>query len=113
MGFPRQELWSELPFPSPGDLLDPGIEPLFPALAGRFFTTEPPGKPSLSVMMYLLHVIQDLHVAWISECHLMLFNFSLELCHQSCNLREPETSEALKTVTLGIEFLILVWAGTN
>ena len=65
MGFPRQEHWSELPFPSPGDLLDPGIEPIFPALAGRFFTTEPPGKPSLSVMMYLLHVIQDLRVAWI------------------------------------------------
>ena len=44
----------------------------------------------------------------------MLFNFSLELCHQSRNLKEPETSEALKTVTLGMEFLILVvWVGTN
>ena len=37
MGFPRQECWSELPFPSPGDLPDPGIEPTSPALAGRFF----------------------------------------------------------------------------
>ena len=48
MGFPRQEYWSGLPFPSPGDLSDPGIEPVspaFPALAGGFFTTEPPGKP--------------------------------------------------------------------
>ena len=45
MGFPRQEYWSGFLFPSPGDLLDPGIEPVFPALAGRFFTTEPPGKP--------------------------------------------------------------------
>lgn len=43
----------------------------------------------------------------------MLFNFSLELDHQSRYLREPETSEALKTVTLGMEFLILVWAGRN
>ena len=43
--FPRQEYWSGLPFPSPGDLPDPGIEPVSPALAGRFFTTEPPGKP--------------------------------------------------------------------
>jgi len=33
MGFPRQEYWSELPFPSPGDLSDPGIERVLPALA--------------------------------------------------------------------------------
>ena len=42
MGFPRQESWSEWPFPSPGALPDPGFEPtslLSPALAGRFFTT--------------------------------------------------------------------------
>ena len=45
MGFPRQEYWSGLPFPSPGDLPDPGIESMSPALAGGFFTTEPPGKP--------------------------------------------------------------------
>jgi len=42
MGFPRQEYWSELQFPSPGDLPNPGVEP---ALAGGFFTTGPPGKP--------------------------------------------------------------------
>ena len=40
MTFPRQEYWSELPFPSPGDLPNPGIEPAFPALVGRFFTSE-------------------------------------------------------------------------
>ena len=44
MGFPKQEYWSGLPFPSPGDLLNPGIKPVFPALAGRFFTTDSPGK---------------------------------------------------------------------
>ena len=44
MGFSRQEYWSGLPFPSPGDLPDLGIEPGFPPLAGGFFTTEPPGK---------------------------------------------------------------------
>ena len=43
MGFPRQEYCSGLSFPSPGDLLNPGIELAFPALAGGFFTTEPPG----------------------------------------------------------------------
>ena len=47
MGFLRQEYWSRLPFPSPGDLPDSGIKPTSPALAGGFFTTEPPGKPNL------------------------------------------------------------------
>ena len=42
MGFPRQEYWSGLPFPSPGDLPDPGFQP---ALTGRFFTMEPWGRP--------------------------------------------------------------------
>ena len=42
-GFPSQEYWSELPFPFPGDLPNLGIKPMFPALAGRSFTTEPPG----------------------------------------------------------------------
>ena len=45
-GFSRQEYWSVLPLSSPGDLPKPGIEPMSPALAGGFFTTEPPGKPS-------------------------------------------------------------------
>ena len=48
MGFPRQEYWGGLPFLSPKDLPNPGIEPvspIAPALADRFFTTEPPGKP--------------------------------------------------------------------
>ena len=45
MEFSRQEYWSGLPFPPPGDLPDPGIIPVFPALASGFFTTEPPGKP--------------------------------------------------------------------
>ena len=44
MGFPRKEYWSGLPFPPPGDLPDSGIEPVSPASAGGFFTTEPPGK---------------------------------------------------------------------
>ena len=40
MGFSRQEYWSELPFPSPGDLPDPGIEPRSPALQADFLPTE-------------------------------------------------------------------------
>ena len=45
----RQEHWSGLPFPTPGDLLHLGIEPASPAFAGGFFTTEPPGKPQLVI----------------------------------------------------------------
>ena len=49
MTFHRQEYWSGLPFPSTGDLPDPGIKPAVPALAGRLFTTEPLGKPFLGL----------------------------------------------------------------
>ena len=48
MAFSRQEYWSALTFPTPGDLPDPGIKPASPeslALTARFFTTAPPGKP--------------------------------------------------------------------
>ena len=47
MGLSRQEYWSGLPFPTPEDLLKPGIQtlsPVSPALSGRFFTTVAPGK---------------------------------------------------------------------
>ena len=45
MGFSRQEYWSGLPFPSPGDLPNPGIEPGSPTLQADTLTSEPPGKP--------------------------------------------------------------------
>ena len=45
MGFSRQEYWSGLPFPSPGDLPNPGIEPGSPALQADALTSEPPEKP--------------------------------------------------------------------
>ena len=48
MGFPTQEYWIGLPFPSPGDLSDPGIEPVSAALASRLFTNEPLGMPSIT-----------------------------------------------------------------
>ena len=50
MEFSRQKYWSGWPFPTPGDLPDPGIEPTSlasPALAGGFFTTDLPGKPEV------------------------------------------------------------------
>ena len=45
MGFPNKKDWNELPFPTLGDLPDPGIELASLALADGFLTTEPPGKP--------------------------------------------------------------------
>ena len=56
--FPRQEYWIALPSPLPGDLPDPETEPVSPgppALAGRFFTADPPGKPFVNVcVLYLV-----------------------------------------------------------
>ena len=49
MGFFRQEYWSGLPFPSLGDLPNPGIEPGSPALEADALTSEPPGKPLTSL----------------------------------------------------------------
>ena len=53
--FPRQEYWTQLPFPSPGDLPSSGIKLTSSALqAGRFFTTEPPGKPHARVTICVI-----------------------------------------------------------
>ena len=56
MRFSRQEYWSGLPFPSPGDTPDPGIKPTSPAspvlAGGFFFTTESPRKPSNVYSMF-------------------------------------------------------------
>ena len=59
VGFFRQEYWSGLPFPLPGNLPDPGIEPMypvFPALAGGFSTTKSPGNPQpwCSIYQYFI-----------------------------------------------------------
>ena len=65
MGFSRQEYWSGLPFPSPGDLPDPGMEPVFPELAGRLFTAEPQYKCD--------NLVIDLHVSLpVCQCMCLL-----------------------------------------
>ena len=69
MGFSRQDYWSGLPFSTPGDLPNPGIEPASPALAGRFFTTKSPGKPfPLLINDSIFHSVNKLKV-------LIIFNF--------------------------------------
>ena len=54
MGFSRQEYWSELPFPSPGDLPNLGIKPESPALQADALSSEPPGKPSGYIVYTLI-----------------------------------------------------------
>ena len=55
MGFSRQEYWSGLPFPSPGDVPDPGIEPGSPALSADALPSEPPWKPVyIHICIYML-----------------------------------------------------------
>ena len=58
MGFSRQEYWSGLPFPSPGDLPDPGIEPGSPAFQADALTSEPPGKP------YMFYMLSKILATW-------------------------------------------------
>ena len=54
MGFSRQEYWSGLPVPSPGDLSDPGIEPRSPAFQADALTSRPPGKPLLEYSCFII-----------------------------------------------------------
>ena len=56
MGIPRREYWNKLSFPSPGGLPNSGIKPASPALAGRFFSTEPPGKPLHSQLLAVMNL---------------------------------------------------------
>ena len=67
MGFPRQEDWSGLPFPFPGDVPHGAIKAVSPTLAGRFFTTEPRGKPMLFRLQIYKHRLQDFYLfVWLS-----------------------------------------------
>ena len=60
MDFSRQEYWSGLPFPSPGDLPDPGIEPRSPTLQADTLTSEPPGNPKdLNVRPKTLKLLEE------------------------------------------------------
>ena len=64
--FSRQEYWSRLLFPTPGNLLDPGIKRVSPALAGGFIITYPPGKPKFILEIYKIIAYFQRHVYRIS-----------------------------------------------
>ena len=63
IGFPRQEYWSGLPFPSPGDLAYPGINSVSPALARRFFTLSHLGSSMPRMVMSNTHVLNE---SWVT-----------------------------------------------
>ena len=60
MGFPRQEYWSGLPFPSPGDVPDPGIEPGFPALQEILYCLSHQGRPNTHIQ--ILKVLRKIKI---------------------------------------------------
>ena len=64
MGFSRQDYWSGLPFPSPGDLPDPGIEPRSPAVEADALPSEPPGRPSTGKSRLNQDAAQMLSLEW-------------------------------------------------
>ena len=61
MGFARQDCWSGLPFPSPGDFPDPRIEPGCPALQADSLQSGPPGKPTIIIRLLKLDFCFSLH----------------------------------------------------
>ena len=80
MGFLRQEYWSRLPFPSPGDFPEPEIKPVYPLLACGFFATEPPGEP-ICCQLYCLISKKD---ALILKFHLVfIYDILQVLCWNS------------------------------
>ena len=92
MGFSRQEYWSGLPFPSAGDLPDPGIEAGSPALQADALTSEAPGKPP-----FWIQVIKREMKVWINNISRLIslthpiFLCSLSLIWILAGLTEPGT----------------------
>ena len=87
MEFSRQEYWSGLPLPTPGDLSNSGIEPTSPALA---FTTEPPGSPKASKIQFLGENSSDYSLLKVRALSIIYCNpHSDYLCHAHENSEAP------------------------
>ena len=71
MGFPRQEYWSGLPFSSPGALPNPRLKPMSLALAGGFFTTEPPGN-AIATWIDLENILSE--ISHVEKTNTILFH---------------------------------------
>ena len=80
MEFSRQEYWIRMPFPTLGDLLDPGIKLMSPesvVLVGRFFTTEAPGKPPIQLHSMKITSIDLLHLKSTPQFSTVQFSHSV------------------------------------
>ena len=76
-GISQQEYWSGFPFLTSGDLPDPGIEPASPELAGRFFTTEPPRKPGVSLLLFKTKICVYAHTHTHTHTYAQFINSRL------------------------------------
>ena len=87
MGFSRQEYWSGLPFPSPGDLSDPGTEPVSPALQADTLRSEPPGKPHIPIKLcvhtcvYVCMLVCSVAQSCVTLCDPVNFSLSGSSVH--------------------------------
>ena len=112
MGFSQQEYWSGLPFPTPGDLLNPEIKPTSlasPALAGEFFITVPPGKTYMCVCVY---VCVCMYVCMYVYTYIYIYAAkSLQSCPTLC---DPINGSPLGSSVPGIlQARILEWVAVS
>ena len=96
MGFSRQEYWSGVPLPSPGDLPNPGTEPGSPALQTDALPSEPPGKPIIFRACLIVHYID------VTPCNLLTALLLLSIWALSSFLL---SSTVLQGIFLGIKLL--------
>ena len=100
MEFSRQECWSGLPFPPPGDLPDPRIEPTSPALASGFFTTEPRRKPTSNVALSFSGLVLQKE-SWVSQGMLLI----VYVVEGVCSHDEQSSDLAILPPDSGLEVL--------
>ena len=110
MGFSRQEYWNRWPFPFPGDHPESRIKPTSPALAGEFFTTEPPGSLNIKVQVSFWNLVSILQQSESAIC--VFFGFPSHWGHQRalnrirCGIR---TFSLLIYFISSIQSLSCVW----
>ena len=99
VGFSRQEYWSGLPFPSPGDLPNPGIEPRSPTLQAYVLPSEPPGK---SISLYMPLVIHGVCAFCHSECYSSTFGPNKPISSSNTSLKKQKSVPRLEDKLAGL-----------
>ena len=100
LGFSRQEYWSGLPFPSPGDLPNPGIEPRSPAFQAEVLTSGPPGKP-------ICKASSNNHFVFLH-----LFFLGIALISASCTMSQTSVHSSSDTLSIRSNLLNLFVTST-